>query len=95
MLFLKIYVVFSLFVFVLFELKMHSLEHMIKTEYKFKPTEDVDLCGVLFVSIKILLMCFIPIMNAAILFLLLFKSEFIDTTYKNKMETIINNKGEL
>lgn len=67
---------------------------MARFQYGIKPIEDKDRCGILFTNIKILLACFVPLLNATFLFLLLFKSEVLDEIYKNKIEEIAKNKGD-
>lgn len=94
MLFLKMYLGFSLLTFVMFELHLHSVSHALKIKYDIKPKEQKDLCGLMFIHIKLFIACFIPLMNAVCMYMLMFNSEELEEIYKNSAKSALNCKGE-
>ena len=67
---------------------------MANIKYKTSSTKHKDLCGLLFLHIKLFIACFIPLMNVACMYMLMFESGELEEIYRKGIETSLKRKGD-
>ena len=94
MIFLNIYIGFSLLTFVVLLMQTYLSSKKLKRRYpdlvnEFNKKNQINMLEKIFVCVKALISCFVPIVNIGIFYISLFEAEKIEETTLNKMKEFI------
>ena len=91
MLFLKIYIGFSILTFIILMMESYMITKQLKRKYpelvkEYKQNNKKTVLEVIFSYIKTFVSCFVPIINIAILYVSLFNREEMEEKSLNKIK---------
>lgn len=88
---MKIYIGFSILTFILTFMRAYTISKQLKRKYpdiinEFSKKNKVDTLENIFVWIRLLVACFVPIINICIFYVSIFESERVEKKVLNKLK---------
>jgi len=94
LIFVKIYITFSLATFALFIFELKSVTQRLKCKYDIPDNPNKNMFSQIPIILKVFIACFVPLMNATFFYLLMFKNEVLEEVWEQCVVLSLKKKEE-
>lgn len=94
LIFIKIYITFSLATFALFMLELRTFTERLKQKYSLPNNQNKNTFSQILIVLRVFIACFIPLLNATFFYLFMFKNEVLEGVWEQCVVLSLKKKKE-